>query len=237
MSAHGRGVAGRARGSAGRPAGLARRSSAASARSSPARRAPRSTATAPKTMSTRRSSKARRRRRISARARGGLGIVPGRTQHHGYLWRRPIASEPARAAARPGAPALSPRDRARSSTAIVDRFGCALLLDCHSMPPPPPGVAPIVFGDCHGRSAARWVSAEALRLAPRRGLLRPASTTRSPAAISSSGTARRGAASTRLQIEIDRRCYLDDKLDGPGPGSTASPACSKRSPSGSASCC
>ena len=29
-------------------------------------------------------------RPLSARARGGLGIVPGRTQQHGHLWRRPI---------------------------------------------------------------------------------------------------------------------------------------------------
>src|SRR5690349_9069542 len=28
---------------------------------------------------------------ISARARGGLGIVPSRTQQHGYLWRKPIS--------------------------------------------------------------------------------------------------------------------------------------------------
>jgi N-formylglutamate amidohydrolase len=30
------------------------------------------------------------RGRVTARARGGLGIVPSRTQQHGYLWRRPI---------------------------------------------------------------------------------------------------------------------------------------------------
>ena len=29
-----------------------------------------------------------RPRRVSARARGGLGIVPGRTHHHGSLWRQ-----------------------------------------------------------------------------------------------------------------------------------------------------
>jgi len=32
-----------------------------------------------------------RRGRVSARARGGLGIVPARTQQHGYLWRRAIS--------------------------------------------------------------------------------------------------------------------------------------------------
>jgi hypothetical protein len=31
-----------------------------------------------------------RRDRLTARARGGLGIVPGRTPQHGYLWRRPV---------------------------------------------------------------------------------------------------------------------------------------------------
>ena len=33
------------------------------------------------------------RGRVTARARGGLGIVPGRTQQHGYLWRRPISRD------------------------------------------------------------------------------------------------------------------------------------------------
>jgi N-formylglutamate amidohydrolase len=37
------------------------------------------------------------------------------------------------------------------------------------MPPPAIGVAPIVLGDCHGRSAAGWITREARRLAERQG--------------------------------------------------------------------
>jgi N-formylglutamate deformylase len=34
------------------------------------------------------------------------------------------------------------------------RFGACLLLDCHSMPTPPPGSSDIVLGDAHGRACA-----------------------------------------------------------------------------------
>src|SRR5690349_6825285 len=30
---------------------------------------------------------------VSARARGGLGIVPARTQHHGHLWRQTLHAD------------------------------------------------------------------------------------------------------------------------------------------------
>src|SRR5688500_10033360 len=108
------------------------------------------------------------RGRISARARGGLGIVPGRTQAHGYLWRRAIGSTELENRLEQ---AHRPYHRAveRQLAGLVERFGCAIILDCHSMPPPAPGVPPIVIGDCHGRSAASWLSAEAVRLARQAG--------------------------------------------------------------------
>ena len=52
-----------------------------------------------------------RRGKVTARARGGLGIVPARTQQHGYLWRRADFAGAAGRADRPGAPALSRGDR------------------------------------------------------------------------------------------------------------------------------
>ena len=132
---------------------------------------------------------------VSARARGGLGIVPGRTQSHGYLWRRSIGSrqleERLEQAHRPYHRALE-----QQLEALVERFGCALLLDCHSMPPPAAGVPPIVFGDCHGVSAAPWVSAEAVRLAraahrsPREPVADLGSFHREPSSTASFGAAR-----------------------------------------------
>ena len=72
---------------------------------------------------------------VTARARGGLGIVPSRTHGHGFLWRRPIT--PLQLADRLDQ-AHRPYHRAvdEQIAVLLDRFGCALLIDCHSMPPP-----------------------------------------------------------------------------------------------------
>ena len=157
-----------------------------------------------------------RRGRVSARARGGLGIVPARTQQHGYLWRRAISprqlDERLSQAHRPYHEAIEAQ-----LAALVARFGCALLLDCHSMPPPPEGVPPIVFGDCRGRSADPWVSAEALQIARdcgfEAGLNDPFAGGHVTERHSDPGRAVHA-----LQIEIDRRAYLDPSLREPGPG-------------------
>lgn len=156
------------------------------------------------------------RLRVSARARGGLGIVPGRTQSHGYLWRRSIGSnqleERLDQAHRPYHRAVE-----RQLEALVERFGCALLLDCHSMPPPAKGVPEIVFGDCHGRSAAPWVSAEAVRLARAAGFDAGLNDPFAGGHISERhGAPARGVHA--LQVEVDRRCYLNNGLDAAGPG-------------------
>lgn len=85
------------------------------------------------------------------------------------------------------------------------------------MPTPPAGVAPIIFGDCHGRSASPWVSAEALRITRAAGF---SAGLNEPFAgghiVERHGAPRRDVHA--LQIEIDRRCYLDEALDGPGSG-------------------
>ena len=156
------------------------------------------------------------RGRPSARARGGLGIVPGRTQAHGYLWRRSIGprqlEERLDQAHRP-----YHRQLALQLEALVGRFGCALLLDCHSMPPPVSGVPPIVFGDRHGLSADQWVGAEAVRIAAAAGF---AARLNDPFAgghiVERHGAPERGIHA--LQVEIDRRFYLDESLAAPGPG-------------------
>ena len=157
-----------------------------------------------------------RRGRVTARARGGLGIVPGRTQQHGYLWRRPINHEQLddriTQAHRPYHEAIE-----QQIDLLLDRFGCALLLDCHSMPPPPTGIPPVVFGDCKGRTADAWISLEAMAIANRcgfdAGLNDP---------FAGGHVIERHARPARgvhaLQIELDRRTYLDRTLKQPGPG-------------------
>ncbi|HEX6073211.1 MAG TPA: N-formylglutamate amidohydrolase [Sphingomicrobium sp.] len=157
-----------------------------------------------------------RRGRVTARARGGLGIVPARTQSHGFLWRRAITprqlEERLEQAHRPFHRAIE-----EQIALLLDRFGCALLLDCHSMPPPPQGVPPLVFGDCRGRSADPWISKEAIAIAGRHGF---AAGLNDPFAgghvVESHSSPRRGVHA--LQIEIDRRRYLDAALKAPGPG-------------------
>jgi N-formylglutamate amidohydrolase len=156
------------------------------------------------------------RGRVTSRARGGLGIVPGRTQQHGYLWRRPInrdqLEERVAQAHRPYHEAIE-----QQLAVLLDRFGCALLLDCHSMPPPPQGIAPVVFGDCRGRTADAWLSREAMAIANRLGF---AAGLNDPFAgghvIDRHARPARGVHA--LQIELDRRCYLNEPLKAPGPG-------------------
>ena len=157
-----------------------------------------------------------RRGRVTARARGGLGIVPSRTQAHGFLWRRPITpgqlDERLDQAHRPYHQAIE-----QQLGLIVERFGCALLIDCHSMPPPPGGTPPVVIGDGRGRTADEWVSREAIDVARRSGF---EAALNEP--FAGGHVIDRHAWPARnvhaLQLEVDRRCYLDEALRDPGPG-------------------
>lgn len=157
-----------------------------------------------------------RRGRITARARGGLGIVPARTQQHGYLWRRPITpaqlNDRLDQAFRPYHSAVD-----EQISLLRDRFGCALLLDCHSMPPPPRGIPPVVFGDCRGRTADAWISSQAIAIAARFGF---AAGLNDPFAGGHviERHARPDFGVHALQLEIDRGAYLDERLREPGPG-------------------
>ena len=144
--------------------------------------------------------------RPTARARSGLGIVPARSATHANLWRQPIGQ--ADLDARLDA---AHRPYHRAITDLLERmrhdFGCALLLDCHSMPPPADGVAPIVIGDRFGRTAGRWLTADALAIVRDAGF---DVALNDPFAgghvIERHGNPRR--AIHALQIEVDRRCYL-----------------------------
>ena len=157
-----------------------------------------------------------RRGRVSARARGGLGIVPTRTQQHGYLWRRAMSpkqlDDRLSQAHRPYHAAIEAQ-----LASLVERFGCALLLDCHSMPPAPDGVPPVVFGDGRGRTAGGWLSAEAVAVTRRAGFEAGLNDPFAGGHIIERH-AQPGRGIHALQLEIDRGCYLDDKLAKPGRG-------------------
>ena len=157
--------------------------------------------------------------RTTPRARGGLGIVPSRTAADGHLWRRPIdraeLDQRLQAAYRPYHSALE-----EQLSLLADRFGCALLLDCHSMPATNSAPA-VVFGDRFGRSAAPWVTAEAVAVAAAHGF---DASVNDPFAgghiLDRHGSPQVGIHA--LQVEIDRRSYLDsDAQPGAGFGRVA----------------
>ena len=155
-----------------------------------------------------------RRERLTARARGGLGIIPARTSHFGYLWRTAVSREQLQArveeAHRPYHDAI-----AEMISQTVERFGGAVLLDCHSMPPPVGGAGEIVLGDRRGRSSGWWVTSEALRVARdcdfEVGLNEPFA---GGHVVERHGDPARNVHA--LQIEIDRSLYLDPGLRKPG---------------------
>jgi N-formylglutamate amidohydrolase len=157
---------------------------------------------------------------LSPRARGGLGIVPGRTATHGPLWRQPIPrqelEERLDQAHRPYHRAIEDQ-----LAQLLDVYGCALLLDCHSMPPPESGPS-VIIGDRYGQSAAPWVTAEAVKIVSSMGFRVGVNQPFAGGHV----VQRHGAPQSEvhaLQIEIDRRCYLaaDGSSRGPGFDQTA----------------
>lgn len=154
---------------------------------------------------------------VSQRARGGLGLIPSRIGGAGALWlRRLPATEVARRVAdihRPYHAAL-----AVALAAARDRFGAAVLLDCHSMPPGSgAGGAAVVIGDRFGASAAPAVIEAACAAVRGAGF----SLVRNAPYAGGYITRCHGRPADgihALQIEIDRARYLAPDLRYPGPG-------------------
>jgi len=153
----------------------------------------------------------------ATKLRSGLGLVPRRAAPGVTLWRRRLADDEVRQRIaedhRPYHAAL-----AEALFAARDRFGVALLIDLHSMPPlPGPRSAHIVLGDRFGRSAgARLVHRIEGEVAATG--LTAALNAPYPGGhiLSRHGRPDRGVHA--IQIEVDRRLYLDAGLDGPGKG-------------------
>ncbi len=153
---------------------------------------------------------------LSAKVRSGLGLVPRRTSAAGELWRRRLSGEEVVAriesAHRPYHAVLE--DALKAAQA---RFGVAVLLDIHSMPPIAGSGARIVIGDRFGRAAASrfvgrirdelagWGIEFALNAPYAGGHI-----------LERHG--RPAAQIHAVQLEIDRTLYLDSRLDQPGTG-------------------
>ena len=155
--------------------------------------------------------------RPSTKARGGLGLIPERLGGVGRLWHAPIdATELSHRIAtchRPYHDAL-----ATALNASVARFGTALLIDLHSMPPIGGYGAPqIVIGDRHGRTASPELIAAAQAVCAHHGL-RTALNVPYAGGFIVERHARPATHVYALQIEIDRRLYLDAAMDALGNG-------------------
>ena len=152
----------------------------------------------------------------TARARAGLGLIPTRLNGVGELWREAIAESEleSRLAGvhRPYHDAI-----AQALAALMLQWSDIVLLDCHSMPPRPPGEANVVIGDRHGTSAAPWVVEAAEAIARRRGF----SVARNAPFAGGHIIERHGAPARgihAIQIEVDRSAYCMRDSRSPGPG-------------------
>ncbi|MHA6722227.1 N-formylglutamate amidohydrolase [Sphingomonas sp. RS2018] len=159
----------------------------------------------------------------SPKVRAGLGLVPRRASGNADIWNRRFtgAEIAARIAQdhRPYHEAL-----ATMLAAARARFGIAILLDIHSMPPVAMPEAPrIVIGDRFGRSAGARFSSRI------EGVVRGAQLRCAANAPYAGGhILERHAAPARgihaIQLEIDRTLYLDASGQEAGPGFAATAA-------------
>lgn len=153
----------------------------------------------------------------SHRTRGGLGLVPARINGAGAIWRQRL---PAAELSRRIAEIHAPYHRALEAAlhAARDRFGVAVLLDCHSMPSQEDIAAPtVIFGDRHGPSIAPDYVEAAVAAARASGF----ATGRNAPYAGGYITARHGKPESgihALQLEVDRSRYLGSDLRSPGPG-------------------
>ncbi len=154
--------------------------------------------------------------RPSHRARGGLGLVPDRLGST-TLWRAPLTT--GELAARIASTHRVWHAAVEAALARArDSNGIAILVDVHSMPPLP-GFSPaqVVIGNRHGASAPPDVT-HSVAACFRDAGLRVALNAPYAGAhmLERHGHPARGISA--IQVEIDRRLYLDPALDRPGEG-------------------
>lgn len=154
----------------------------------------------------------------SAKLRSGLGLVPRRVGSSGDIWQRRLSCEEVTARIRddhrPYHAALG-----AALAAAKARFGVAVLLDVHSMPPlgNPCSAPRIVLGDRFGRSASARFLARLEGVARAHGLASAVNAPYSGGHILERHGDPRGGIHA-IQVEFDRTLYLDERLDAPGPG-------------------
>lgn len=153
----------------------------------------------------------------SSKVRGGLGLIPRRAAGASEIWARRWSADAVVARIvgdhRPYHAAL-----AQALSDARARFGVAVLLDLHSMPPLG-GARParLVIGDRFGRSAAsRFVGR--IEGCARRADFTVALNTPYAGGHILERHAAPGKGIHAIQLEIDRSLYLDAQLSEPGKG-------------------
>lgn len=166
----------------------------------------------------------KRTRAANRRARSGLGLVPRRLSSSGELWRATLPrTELDRRIAHVHRPYHD--QLARMLEEIRDRFGVALLVDVHSMPPLVRShhgepVTEYVLGDRFGASCdGRFVEA-ALDYFERRGRIAVRNRPYAGGYILDRHASPRRSIHG-IQLEICRSAYLDARLSEPGARSQA----------------
>ncbi|HEX8641825.1 MAG TPA: N-formylglutamate amidohydrolase [Allosphingosinicella sp.] len=154
----------------------------------------------------------------SARTRGGIGLIPSRITGVGAIWNARISRDEL---ARRVEGVHRPYHRAleRALAAARERFGAAVLLDCHSMPPRSgaSGQETVIFGDRYGTTTAPHLLDAAVAAARALGYRTACNTPYAGGYICGRhGRPDRGIHA--IQIEIDRSIYLEPELRAPGPG-------------------
>lgn len=155
---------------------------------------------------------------LSAKTRGGLGLVPRRTAALGEIWRRRFdPQEIADRLARHHRP-YHARIGALMAAAR-QRHGAAILLDIHSMPPLPQEGSreppEIVVGDRFGRSAHSVLSEIAGATLAAQGFRVAFNAPYAGGHILDRHSAPHLGCHA-IQLEFDRRLYLDAALKAPG---------------------
>ena len=164
---------------------------------------------------------------VTARVRGGLGLVPRRIAGMGDIYRRRLSEAEVRARI-VGDHAPWHEAIAGALAAAHARFGIACLLDLHSMPPlpgdpngePPPR---IVIGDRNGQSCSGPI-ADRLRSLASEGCRHVALNRPYAGAYTLERHGRPAAGIHAVQVEIDRSLYLSAGLRSPGDGLAATQA-------------
>lgn len=163
----------------------------------------------------------------SSRIRNGLGLIPRHIGGGAPLWRRKFTYD--EVAHRIEDIHTPYHEAIRASLASArERFGTAVLLDCHSMPPIRPQdramKAPaVVIGDRFGRSADGALG-DIVEAVVRRAGLPVARNTPYAGGYSLDCHGAPGKGIHALQVEVDRSLYLDTSFNEPSVGLTATQA-------------